>query len=112
MEYTDDYGLKLQEIEELKKAVKIKRLNEELLEHLTSTLSWLIRTCEKNNMPVPKKETIVKSIDRAYDYLDRIPSDQPKVTGTKQPKTKQNPLGGSVKSASGFSCVNCRWVGF
>ena len=78
MEYTDDYNLKIQEIEELKKAVKVKRLNEDLLEHLTATVSWIIRNCEKNNIPIPNKHTISRSITRAYEYLDKIPyADQP-----------------------------------
>ncbi len=78
MEYTDDYNLKIQEIEELKKAVKVKRLNEDLLEHLTATVSWLVRTCEKNGLSIPNKQVISRSIDRAYEYLDKIPyADQP-----------------------------------
>jgi hypothetical protein len=39
--------------QELQYALKMKRVNEELLEHLTSSIRYLIHNSKKYNIPLP-----------------------------------------------------------
>jgi hypothetical protein len=79
----DDYDIKLLANEELRQAIKIKRLNEQLLEHLHSTLIWAIRYCRKNNIPLPNEHIMKSSLEKAEKYLQQMPYSSP--TKVKQP---------------------------
>jgi hypothetical protein len=61
-------------VEELRYALKLKRINDELLEHLVSTLRWLVRYGEKNNMALPDKDKILFALNRAAEIADKLPS--------------------------------------
>lgn len=63
-----DY-IKLQEIAELKEALTIKELNTELLEHLQSSVLFVMDYCEKNNIPLPNMNTIGNAVERADQLL-------------------------------------------
>jgi len=39
--------------QELKHAMQFKRVNEELLEYLSSSIRWLLHYSKKNNIPLP-----------------------------------------------------------
>jgi hypothetical protein len=54
----DTYHIKMAAAEELRNALKLKRINEELLEHLASTLRWLLKYGEINNITLPEKDKI------------------------------------------------------
>jgi hypothetical protein len=44
---SNTYHIKMAVLEELRHTLKVKRINDELLEHLASTLGWLLRYAEK-----------------------------------------------------------------
>lgn len=52
----DDRLIKMQSIAELRETLRVKQLNENLLDLLTSSMSWLKRYCEKNGIPFPYEE--------------------------------------------------------
>lgn len=66
-----DY-IKLQEITELRNALTIKELNEELLEHLQLSMMYILRYCEKHSVPLPNLETITKLLDRADSLIYQL----------------------------------------
>ncbi len=68
---TDERYIKLQALEELRQALRIKKINEDLLELLNSTLVWLVRYCDKNHLPLdyPKLEKRLKKIQELITQL-------------------------------------------
>jgi hypothetical protein len=42
--------------DELKDAIRIKRVNDELLEHLISSLRWLFHYSDKNHISLPERD--------------------------------------------------------
>lgn len=53
----EDYTM-LAAFQELRNAIKIKRVNDELLEYLVSSLQWLIRYSKKNHISLPDIDKI------------------------------------------------------
>jgi len=80
----DDYHIKMQEIQELKEAIMLKRINEELLEHLISNLRWLLHYAQKNKMDLPDKDKIIISLERAMEIVDKIPNYHSQINTEKQ----------------------------
>jgi hypothetical protein len=56
--------IELATFQELKEALQIKRMNEELCEYLASSLRWILYYSKKNNMPIPDRDKIVELINR------------------------------------------------
>ena len=65
--------VKLAAFQELQDALKIKRVNDELLEFLTSSLRWLMHYSKKNNLPLPEKDRIVDILDRVMIIAAKLP---------------------------------------
>jgi hypothetical protein len=65
--------VKLAAFQELQDALKIKRVNDELLEFLTSSLRWLMHYSQKNNLPLPEKDRIVDILDRVMAISGKLP---------------------------------------
>ena len=86
-------------LEELRHTLKVKRINDELLEHLASTLGWLLRYAEKNNIALPEKDKIVLALDRAMEIAEKLPSHQPFCNNqNEQPSDQHCQVFGSVPS--------------
>ena len=49
-----DY-MKLAAFQELKEALETKRMNDELLEYLASSLRYILRYSQKYNIPIPEQ---------------------------------------------------------
>jgi NTP pyrophosphatase (non-canonical NTP hydrolase) len=60
-------------LEQLRYAVKVRRVNDELLEHLASTLWWLLHYAAKNNIDLPDKDKISLALDRAMEIARKQP---------------------------------------
>jgi hypothetical protein len=45
---------------EPQEALEIKRVNDELLEHLLSSVLWLVNYAKKNNIALPEKDKITE----------------------------------------------------
>lgn len=66
-----DY-IKLQEIEELRQAIKIKQVNEELLETLASNVLWIVRYSHKYGIPLRESDRIKSILEKAQNLLSQI----------------------------------------
>ncbi len=62
--------------QELKYAMQFKRINEELLEYLSSSIRWLLHYSKKNNIPLPEKNKIEEIVSRATTIADKLPRDR------------------------------------
>jgi len=71
-----DY-MKLALWQELQNALKIKRINDELLLYLSSSLRWLIHYSEKNRLYLPDKDKIIEMLNRIMEIADRLPPTLP-----------------------------------
>lgn len=67
-------SMKLATFQELQDALKIKRINDELLEFLTSSLWWLLHYSRKNSLPLPEKDRIIDILDRVMKIADKLPT--------------------------------------
>jgi hypothetical protein len=70
----DCYHIKMAAFHELQEALKIKRVNDELLEHLLSSVLWLVNYAKKNNITLPEKDKITEILDKAIAIADKLPS--------------------------------------
>jgi hypothetical protein len=61
-------------LEELHHTLKVNRINDEILEHLASTLRWLLRYGEINNIMLPEKDKIILELGRAIEITEKLPS--------------------------------------
>lgn len=63
------YAKKLEIIEEQRKNAKITKLNEELLEHLTSSVGYLLYQKERYGFAIPNVEQMQVSVNTARSIL-------------------------------------------
>jgi hypothetical protein len=59
--------------QELQDAIKIRRINIELLEYLCSSIRWLVRYATKNAIRLPDIDKIEQILDRAVEIDERTP---------------------------------------
>src|SRR5579883_1900922 len=75
----DNY-IEVAAIQKLNYAIKVKEVNDELLEQLASSLRWLLYYSTKHNIPLPETEKIILLIDRAIEIANKLPTSyQPKM---------------------------------
>ncbi len=67
---TDVYHLKLQLTQELERAVKSQRINQELYDHLLSTLQYLLKYARQSCIELPKPQ-VSESLERIHTLIDR-----------------------------------------
>ena len=48
--------MKIAAYQELQEALKVKRINDELLEFLSSSVRWILRYAKNNNMDILKEK--------------------------------------------------------
>ena len=65
--------IKMAAFQELQDAMKIKNVNDELMEYLVSSLRYLIHYCRKHNMPLPEDEKIIELCNRAIEIDNKLP---------------------------------------
>ncbi|MGC2669033.1 MAG: hypothetical protein WA220_07615 [Candidatus Nitrosopolaris sp.] len=65
--------VKLAAFPELQNVPKVKRINDELLEQLTSSLRWLLHYRQKYNIPLPETDRILDLLHRAMIIADKLP---------------------------------------
>ena len=68
----DDVNLLEKAMFEYKQAMRAKKMNRELLEHLRGMYLWLFRYSEKYGIPIPKKEEVLRMAERADVLIDEI----------------------------------------
>jgi hypothetical protein len=73
-------------LEQLRYAVKVRQVNDELLEHLASTLWWLLHYATKNNIDLPDKDKISLTLERAMEIARKQPRSRANNTHFSTPK--------------------------
>lgn len=68
------YHIKWAAMEELREALKLKEINEELLDQLGASLRWLMHYSSKYNIPLPEKDKMSDFIDRTMAIADKMES--------------------------------------
>ena len=89
-------GLNPSIIEEMRYALRIKRVNEEMLEYLSSSLRWLMRYADKQGIQLPEKERILSIVESVMVLAEKIPTSSPAVKQPrKYPEDEAEPRRGS-----------------
>ncbi|MGH9876591.1 MAG: hypothetical protein ACRD5H_03060, partial [Nitrososphaerales archaeon] len=64
MSETDgDTYMEMAAVSKLQYALKVKQINEELLEYFASSIRWLIHYSEKNRIDLPDKERLLLTLE-------------------------------------------------
>ena len=61
------------DMERLRNTLKVKRVNDELLEYLASSLRWVIHYCRKHDIPLPEEEKIIDLCNKAIEIERKLP---------------------------------------
>ena len=59
--------------QELRYAMQFKRVNEELLEYLSSSIRQLLHYSKKHNIALPERDKIEEIVSRAMAIADKLP---------------------------------------
>jgi hypothetical protein len=86
-------AMKIAAFQELKDALTVKKVNDELLEFLASSLRWLLHYGERHNMPIPEKDKIIELMDRAMEIAKKLPSQYISDDFLQRDKNKDNRRG-------------------
>jgi hypothetical protein len=63
--------MKLATFQELKEALEVKKMNDELLEYLSSSLRFILRYSQKYNIPIPESDKILDMINKLIAVENR-----------------------------------------
>lgn len=69
---TDEIDVLQLAIEEHRKAVQLKNMNQELMEHLTGSIFYLLKYAEKNKLFIPNRENLLQMLKKANSLIDEI----------------------------------------
>jgi hypothetical protein len=65
----DEYFLS----EKIRQVLRIKKVNEELLEYLESSVRWIIHYCKKHDIPLPESDKIIDMANRIREIDSKLP---------------------------------------
>jgi len=106
-----DYYLKMQTLHELREAMKIKEINEELLETLQSSLIWLVRYGKANGIELKDRDRILSLLQRSYQLIQQIyPDSTNQSATTKQNNQRRNRVLSCTLSPSVGVLFGCRFL--
>ncbi len=74
--------------QELKDALQVKRVNDELLEYLSSSLNWLLHYSHKYQIPLPEKDRIIQTIENIMNVDKKLPPNFKHPNGTPDDSTE------------------------
>jgi hypothetical protein len=79
-------------LEEYEYARRLKHLNQELYDHLTGSIYYLIKQSEKYNTPLPNRDVLLQMIKNAGFIIDQFAKPKTKETNSKpdQPRSDEN----------------------
>lgn len=69
---TTEIDITRQALSKYEDSVRMKNMNQELLQHLGDSIFYLIKHSEKYNLPLPKKEELIRMVDKANSLIDQI----------------------------------------
>ena len=63
--------IKIALAQEWQEILKFKKTNEDLMEHLCSSIRWIIRYTRNNNLPLPEIERLEDMLNKAMGFAER-----------------------------------------
>ena len=87
---TDEIDVLSKVLEEYKMSARMKNVSQELMQHLADSVFYLLRYSEKYNVPLPKKDELIRMVDKANSIIDQIvpPSIEKELITPKIPTTQ------------------------
>lgn len=79
-------------LKEYENVVRLKRLNQNLYEHLTGSIYYLIKDCEKKNLPLPNRDSLLQMVETAGFIIDQFKTGNRGLTGEKNNQRPNSPL--------------------
>jgi hypothetical protein len=69
---TDEIDVVKQAIMHYDRAVRLKKINEDLYHHLSGSIVWILKYSDKNQIPLPNKEGLCEMVTRAESLFQEI----------------------------------------
>ncbi|NAL78870.1 hypothetical protein [Nitrososphaera sp. AFS] len=69
---TDEIDIIRKAIMHYDRAVRLRRINEDLYDHLSGSIVWILRYCDKNQITLPNREAMCKLVARAESLFQDI----------------------------------------
>lgn len=69
---TDEIDIMHKALANYQTSVRMKNMNQQLLQHLGDSVFYLIKYTEKYNLPLPKKDELLRMVDKANSMIDQI----------------------------------------
>jgi len=69
---TDEVDVMKKAVMYYDRAILLKRINENLYDHLIGSIIWLLKYSEKNGITLPKKEELYNLVKKAEIFFDEI----------------------------------------
>ncbi len=69
---TDEIDIVKNAIMHYDRAIRLKKINENLYDHLSGSISWILRYSDKNQIPLPNKEKLNEMVTRAESLFKEI----------------------------------------
>jgi hypothetical protein len=64
--------MKIALAQEWQEILKFKKINEDLMEHLCSSIRWIIRYARNNNLPLPEIDRMEDMLKKAMAHTDKL----------------------------------------
>lgn len=64
--------IKMAAFRELQEAIRVKRVNDELLEFLGASLHWILHYANKYNIPLPEQDKINEILQPTMSIADKL----------------------------------------
>jgi hypothetical protein len=82
--------MKLAAFQELKEALQVKRVNDKLLEYLSSSIRWLLKYEKKYNINLPEREKMLEILENILNVNKKLPPNFQHPNGTPRDSTEPN----------------------
>jgi hypothetical protein len=64
--------MKIALAQEWQEILKFKKINEDLMEHLCSSIPWIIRYSRNNNYPLPEIDRMEDMLNKAMSLTEKL----------------------------------------
>ncbi|MDE1876236.1 MAG: hypothetical protein KGH86_05365 [Thaumarchaeota archaeon] len=69
---TSEIDLLRQALKKHEQASRLKKINEELYQHLTGSIYYILKYAEKHGISLPQKEALLRMIEKADFIIDQF----------------------------------------
>jgi hypothetical protein len=68
----DEYFLTLLAARKMEEALTLKRVNQELYDHLCESIRWLVSYAERNHIDLRNKSQLIDVVEKAHTIIDKF----------------------------------------